>query len=102
MTNIIALSPQRIITDETYEHVELFRDIRRQMKMLEKDEADVKDWLIKGHFATHNEFVYNNRILLTYDERSRDNIDSKRLKEELPEVYEKYNKRISYNQFTLK
>lgn len=102
MTNIIALSPQRIIPDQTFEQIEIYRDINRQIKMLTKDETDVKTWLAEGHFKTHREYSYNGRLLLTYDERSRSSIDTTRLKEERPEIFAEYTKKITYRQFNLK
>jgi predicted phage-related endonuclease len=89
-------------TQETYSKIEIYRSINQELKKLTKDESEIKSQLAQGYFANHKEFIYQGRILLTYEDRSRTGIDMEKLKKEYPEAFSACQKQTEYKQFCLK
>lgn len=90
-----------VITNEVVEQFKEFKKIKEKMDLTEKKvkqqlmdamkEKGIKTWAFNGIFA---EIKYC---------KGRTTLDSARLKEELPDIYEEYSKTGDpYNSFTLK
>ncbi len=69
---------------QTYNMVELYRDINQRLKKLTKDETEIKRQLVDGYFFNHEEFIWDGKLLLTYTPRIRNDIDRDKLEKEYP------------------
>jgi predicted phage-related endonuclease len=88
--------------DATYLMIEQYRDIDRQLKVLEAQKKELNDQLKDGYFATNEKFELNGRLLMVCNEITRTMVDSKRLQEEQPLVYGQYSKSTTYKSLLLK
>ena len=88
--------------DATYLMIEQYRDIDRQIKVLEAKKKELNDELKDGYFASNREFEINGRLLMVCNEITRTAVDSKRLQDEQPLVYSQYSKAITYKTLLLK
>lgn len=74
------------------EKLELYKDIKRQIKALQLEEEALKKEFQETIFLDTEYYVYNGRLLATYKYQERTIIDSKALEEEKPDIYEQFSK----------
>ena len=91
----------RVILDSKYkEKIEEYLNLKEQIKELEQKQKALENSL-KLEIGD-NEAGYIDNFLVNWKGYSRTSIDSKKLKEEQPEIYDKYSKKSKYRKFEIK
>lgn len=84
------------------EQIEQISVIKSQIKELNTLQTELEN-KIKSYMVEHDaEGLESDKFKVTWKEYSRTTIDSKKLKKELPEIYEQYSKTTSSKRFTVK
>lgn len=97
----IASIPESIELDKKFEDKLMIRDsLEEQIKSLEVDKKLI-DQEIQLEMQENERAVVGERVI-TWKSQSRTTVDSKKLKEEAPDVYEKYTKTTSNRVFKVK
>lgn len=82
------------------EKIEKYLSLKKQIKELEQ-ETKVLENSLKLEIGD-NESGYIDNFLINWKSYSKTSIDSKKLKEEQPEIYNKYSKKSKYRKFEIK
>lgn len=91
--------PMYKVQDEQIEQITV---IKSQIKELNTLQTELEN-KIKSYMVEHDaEGLESDKFKVTWKEYSRTTIDSKKLKKELPEIYEQYSKTTSSKRFTVK
>jgi len=91
----------RVILDSKYkEKIEEYLNLKEQIKELEQEQKALENSLKLK--IGDNEAGYIDNFLVNWKGYSRTSIDSKKLKEEQPEIYYKYLKKSKYRKFEIK
>ncbi|MGX7075370.1 YqaJ viral recombinase family nuclease [Globicatella sanguinis] len=91
--------PMYKVQDEQIEQITV---IKSQIKELNTLQTELEN-KIKSYMVEHDaEGLESDKFKVTWKEYSRTTIDSKKLKKELPEIYEQYSKTASSKRFTVK
>jgi predicted phage-related endonuclease len=81
---------QIVIANETIEKIKNFQKIKAEMDLIEKDlKQQLKD---KMEEVGLKKFIVNGLCATIKNATTRTTLDSKKLKEELPDIYEEYSK----------
>lgn len=91
--------PMYKVQDEQIEQITV---IKSQIKELNTLQTELEN-KIKSYMVEHDaEGLESDKFKVTWKEYNRTTIDSKKLKKELPEIYEQYSKTTSSKRFTVK
>ena len=91
--------PMYKVQDEQIKQITV---IKSQIKELNTLQTELEN-KIKSYMVEHDaEGLESDKFKVTWKEYSRTTIDSKKLKKELPEIYEQYSKTASSKRFTVK
>lgn len=82
------------------EKIEKYLSLKKQIKELEQETRTLENSL-KLEIGD-NEAGYIDNFLINWKSYSKTSIDSKKLKEEQPEIYNKYSKKSKYRKFEIK
>jgi predicted phage-related endonuclease len=81
---------QIVIANETIEKIKNFQKLKAEMDLIEKDlKQQLKD---KMEEVGLKKFIVNGLCATIKNATTRTTLDSKKLKEELPDIYEEYSK----------
>lgn len=98
-SNIHTLPIQR---DETYQLIETYRDLDRQIKALTAEKEIIAKELKEGYFSMHESYTFDGRLLATYRSNEVTRFNQSLFKEERPEIYEAYLESKTERKFLLK
>lgn len=77
-------------------NLERLEDVKKQLATLEKEKKQIEE-MIKKNMESEQKYIYEaGPYKVTYNEVVQNKLDQKKLKEEEPEIYNKYLKETSY------
>lgn len=86
----------------TYEQVEKYRDLDRQIKALTKDKEQIGTMLKAGYFLNNDDFIYEGRLIATYRPQIKISFDQSKFKTEHADLFKEYQTISTHRVFLLK